>query len=112
MDMVEEWFAFKRKLSVRELLANADAVTELMDPATSRIHELPKPLTKKKRGPSPFRERDVTRAIAGHMKAGLSVARTEIGKDGRIIVVTGKPEPVDLAPDREASDANEWDTPL
>lgn len=68
---------------------------------------------RKARGPAAFRERDVTRAIAGHMKAGLSVARTEIGKDGRIIVVTGKSEPVELAPDQKASqDVNEWDTPL
>lgn len=68
---------------------------------------------RKARGPSPFRERDVTRAIAGHMKAGLSVARTMIDKAGNIVIVTGKSEPVDLAPDQEATEAvNEWDTLL
>lgn len=61
-----------------------------------------------------FRERDITRAIAGTLKAGLAVAGTKIAPDGSIVVITGAPEKIDLAPiadhDREA--ANEWDTPL
>lgn len=66
---------------------------------------------KAKRGPSIFRERDITRAIAGHMKAGLSVAGTKIDKAGNIVILTGKPEPVELAPDQQPAEAvNEWDT--
>lgn len=57
----------------------------------------------RKRKPLVFRERDVSRAIAGHMKAGLSVVRTEIAPDGRIVIVTGAPESAEIAP------VNEWD---
>jgi hypothetical protein len=64
---------------------------------------------KRKRSPQIFRERDVTRAIAGHMKAGLAVAGTKFTRDG-FIVFTGKPEVIDLAPKEEAqAEANEWD---
>ena len=57
------------------------------------------------RGPTTFRARDVTQAIKAAKLAGIEVARVEIGKDGKIVIVTGKPEqpPVD--------DANEWDQP-
>jgi hypothetical protein len=52
-----------------------------------------------------FRETDVKRAVRAVRAAGLGVARVEIEKDGRIILVTGKPP--------EAQDANgernEWD---
>jgi len=42
-----------------------------------------------------FRKRDVTAAVQAVVKAGVEVARVEIGKDGKIIVVSGKPsEPV------------------
>ncbi|MGJ4961589.1 hypothetical protein [Bradyrhizobium sp. HKCCYLRH3061] len=53
----------------------------------------------RKRRPLVFRERDITRAIAGALKAGLSVQRTEIDVTGRIVIVTGRPEPTDLVPD-------------
>jgi hypothetical protein len=56
------------------------------------------------RKPLIFRERDIRRAIAGHMKAGLSVKRTEIDATGRIVIVTGQPEPTNITPE------NEWDT--
>lgn len=62
----------------------------------------------RKRRPLVFRERDVTRAIAGHMKAGLSVQRTEIDPSGRIVIVTGQAERIDLAP-TEIEVVNEWD---
>jgi ATP/maltotriose-dependent transcriptional regulator MalT len=61
------------------------------------------------RSPLTFRERDVSRAIAGHLKAGMGVARTEIGRDGRIVIVTGAPERTEIAP---TSEANEWDEVL
>ncbi len=72
------------------------------------------PVTPRGKRRQVFRERDITRAIAGHMKAGLAVAGTKIGPDGSIVVITGAPEKIDLAPvtkqEREA--VNEWDTPL
>ena len=42
------------------------------------------------RGPQPFRERDVTRAVRAVAKAGIEVARVEIDKDGKIIVTADK----------------------
>ena len=59
----------------------------------------------RKRKPLIFRERDITRAIAGHLKAGLSVAGTKIDMTGTIVVLTGQPERVDLAPNETA---DEW----
>lgn len=44
------------------------------------------------RGPSTFRQRDVTAAVKAITAAGIEVARVEIGKDGKIVVFTGKPE--------------------
>ena len=47
------------------------------------------------------------------MKAGLAVAGTKIDKAGNIIIITGRPEAVNLAPsDEQTEPANEWDTPL
>jgi len=55
------------------------------------------------RGPCTFRQSDATRAARAAIAAGLSVQRIEIGPDGKIIVVTGKPaDTVETAP-------NEWD---
>lgn len=55
--------------------------------------------------PSTFRETDVKRAVKAVRAAGVEIARVEIEKDGRIIVVPGKPT--------ESQDANaernEWD---
>ena len=45
-----------------------------------------------------FRQRDLTRAIKAARLAGLNVERVEVDRDGKIIVVTGKPEtPADVA---------------
>jgi hypothetical protein len=57
-----------------------------------------------KRSPLAFTKRDVTRAIEGHMAAGLSVQRTEIDRTGRISIVTGQPEETSIALE------NEWDS--
>jgi hypothetical protein len=42
------------------------------------------------------------------MKAGLSVQRTEIDANGRIVIVIGRPERVDLAP-TQTDAVSEWD---
>jgi len=39
----------------------------------------------------PFYMNDVKRAVKGATTAGLSIARVEIGADGRIVLVTGAP---------------------
>ena len=53
------------------------------------------------RAPSTFRQQDVTRAIRAAIAAGVDIARIEVAKDGRIIIVTGVAEPAvqdDLEP--------------
>ena len=42
------------------------------------------------RGPANFRQGDITRAIKATLKAGVALARVEIGRDGKIILVTGR----------------------
>ena len=56
------------------------------------------------RAASTFRQTDVVRALRAARAAGLEVARYEIGKDGKIVVVTGQREA--LVAD---ADINEWD---
>jgi len=48
------------------------------------------------RGPATFRQRDVTAAVKAATAAGLDIARVEIDKTGKIILITGKPSPCDL----------------
>jgi hypothetical protein len=50
-----------------------------------------------------FRQCDVTRAIRGAQAAGVEIARVEIGKDGKIVIL-----PMQSAPALEAA-RNEWD---
>ena len=51
------------------------------------------------RGRCTFRQQDVTRAVRAAVAAGIEVQRIEIDKDGKIIVVTGKPlDPAVTAP--------------
>jgi hypothetical protein len=57
------------------------------------------------RAPSTFRQRDVTRAIKAVAAAGIVVARVEVDKSGKIIVITQ--QGADRA--REGTEANEWD---
>ena len=59
------------------------------------------------RGPSTFRQRDLTAAVKAVVAAGCAVARVEIDKHGKIVVVmTGN---ADLA-DEGRGGANEWDS--
>src|SRR6516164_8680682 len=57
------------------------------------------------RSTSTFRQSDLTRAIRGVRNAGVDVARAEIAKDGRIIIVVGEASNVrssaELTPDDE-----------
>lgn len=43
------------------------------------------------RGQQTFKQRDVTKALKATVKAGIAVARVEIGMDGKIVVVTQQP---------------------
>jgi len=53
------------------------------------------------RAPCTFRQQDLTRALKAARAAGIDVAWFEIEKDGRIVLVMGKPS--------EARDRNELD---
>jgi hypothetical protein len=57
------------------------------------------------RSPSTFRQTDLTRAIRAARNAGVEVARAEIAKDGKIIIIIGEPAgssaDIELTPDDE-----------
>jgi hypothetical protein len=57
------------------------------------------------RAPSIFKQQDITKAIKGATKAGVNIARIEIAKDGRIVIITGAEAAVQV----EAGERNEWD---
>lgn len=42
------------------------------------------------RAPSTFRQQDVTRAVKAVTAAGVDIARVEIARDGRIVIVTAE----------------------
>ena len=57
------------------------------------------------RAPSTFRQQDVTRAVKAVAAAGVHIARIEIDKAGKIVIIAadanGQPG--------ESTEANEWD---
>ena len=57
------------------------------------------------RAPSTFRQQDVTRAVKAVTAAGVHIARIEIDKAGKIVIITVDPtnQPGEMA------EANEWD---
>ena len=57
------------------------------------------------RGPATFKASDVTKAVKAVMAAGVEVARVEIDKQGKIVVVPGQSTKTEKRPD----DFNEWD---
>jgi hypothetical protein len=65
------------------------------------------------RGPSTFRQRDVTRALKATVAAGIEVSRVEINKDGKIVIVTCKlaePGSVNKGGDQwDTEEPNPWD---
>jgi hypothetical protein len=54
------------------------------------------------RTPSTFRQADVTRVVKAARAAAVDVARIEIAKDGRIVIVTGK------APAQDSTPLDNW----
>jgi hypothetical protein len=56
------------------------------------------------RAPSTFRQQDVTRAVKAVTSAGVNIARIEIAKDGRIVIIT-LAEPSEM----ERREGNTWD---
>lgn len=59
-----------------------------------------------KRQPCTFRQSDVTRAIKAAIAAGAKIARIEIDKSGKIILVADSPRLPESKDDAE----NEWKT--
>lgn len=57
------------------------------------------------RGPCTFKQRDVTKAVRAVVAAGAPVAKVEVDKEGKIVVVVGEPSKIAVN-DKEA---NEWD---
>jgi hypothetical protein len=56
---------------------------------------------------SAFRQRDIARAVRAVLATGVGVARVEIGSDGRISILTGKP--IEGGPASEQDDLDrEW----
>jgi hypothetical protein len=57
------------------------------------------------RAPSTFRQADVTKAVKAVTAAGVHIARIEIDKAGKIVIITAE------AVDRlgESTEVNEWD---
>jgi hypothetical protein len=56
------------------------------------------------RAPCTFRQQDVTRAVKAVAAAGVHIARVEIDKTGKIVIISaGATEP------DETREANEWD---
>lgn len=51
------------------------------------------------RGPHTFKKRDLTRALEAVKAAGVPVARVEVNRDGRIVIVAGE----------QASASGAWD---
>jgi hypothetical protein len=56
------------------------------------------------RGPSTFRQQDVTRAVRAVTAAGVGIARVEIDKAGKIIIIAAGSDPAG-----EGRETNEWD---
>jgi hypothetical protein len=58
------------------------------------------------RAPSTFRQQDVTRAVKAVIAAGVTIARVEIDKAGKIVIVSSSNAPEAAEQGREV---NEWD---
>ena len=58
------------------------------------------------RTPSTFRQADVTRAVRAVVAAGVGIARVEIDKIGKIVIVAADATSGQLG---ESTEGNEWD---
>ncbi|WP_038953943.1 hypothetical protein [Bradyrhizobium japonicum] len=58
------------------------------------------------RGTHSFKQGDLTKALKGMVKAGVPLARVEIGVDGKIVLFAGQPEG---HPSINPGSDNEWD---
>jgi hypothetical protein len=47
---------------------------------------------RKPHGPNAFKQHDVTRMVKAVVAAGVNVTRVEMDKDGKIVVIAGKPQ--------------------
>ena len=56
------------------------------------------------RAPSSFRQQDVTRAVKAVRQAGVEVARVEVDKSGKIVIITAD------AALEDKQEGNEWDS--
>jgi hypothetical protein len=61
------------------------------------------------RAPSTFRQQDVTRAIKAVVAAGVDIARVEIDKAGKIVIVTGRPLEVTNPQDELDRELQDWE---
>jgi hypothetical protein len=59
------------------------------------------------KGPLTFKQTDLLRAVKAFQKLGLPIAGAEIHRDGKIVVMTGKPVNEDAM-----TNANPWDEVL
>jgi len=59
--------------------------------------------------PLTFKETDLRRAIRTSQKAGLSIGRVEIDRDGKIVLVTGEAKSTD---ENRMTNGNPWDEVL
>jgi len=57
------------------------------------------------RAPSTFRQQDVTRAVKAVAAAGVHIARVEIDKAGKIVIITTGPADQPA----QGAEVNEWD---
>ena len=53
------------------------------------------------RGTCTFRQRDVTAAIKAAKAAGVDVARIEVDRDGKVVILAGKPPTAAPSPNDE-----------
>jgi hypothetical protein len=58
------------------------------------------------RAPSTFRQQDVTKAVKAVAAAGVHIARVEIDKAGKIVIIAKEPSE---KPRESATEVNEWD---
>jgi hypothetical protein len=56
------------------------------------------------RAPSTFRQQDVTRAVKAVAAAGVGIARVEIDKTGKIVIIPGDRQAAEAA----GSDLDNW----